>query len=564
MRIAWHATSLVLFCATAWTHEPEAIPVKIPSNGVVLSGTMLLPDEKGQFPCVVLAGGTMSHTRDGGLIDPQGRPIARDSLKRLAEKLAAGGYASLRWDKRGHGLTPAGPRPPEIEDDVADVISAIEFARRHPCTNRVIVAGESAGAYFACLASKQGYPADAYIFLGALCSDYESMYDYNYGRLKEYADQSPENLRWVEQIALDGLAIGEHYRQMFQAARRGDKSYTISHGEYKRTIGLERLRTQINVSISDQFRYIRGPALVLHGSLDLNVPPADAASAERIMKENGNQWVARVMIESADHSFQISPADPDTRIRERYSFDSFKRPYSEQLYSTLLDWLRKTIPTDIAAGGSRPRKPEPLRAGIIAWNGIQVIEEVTDAEKHPGVETLEGRIGPLLNGDQSQAHYIDMPPGLFLAEHPHRTESIIYGVRGRFVLCSGGRRQLIKAGSLLWFKADEATGWEFPFDEPAYILIFKGSRSEKSDGEFLDNYLLDETSGGGGGVLSLGTLARRTRTGASYELTGHTLHGDRENERRGAIAARPAWKFFVPFLSSCAVPSNNMPMQRTG
>ncbi|MBI3462324.1 MAG: alpha/beta fold hydrolase, partial [Planctomycetes bacterium] len=85
-----------------------------------------------------------------------------------------------------------------------------------------------------------------------------------------------------------------------------------------------------------------------------------------------------------------------------------------------------------------------------------------------------------------QAHYIDMPPGLFLAEHPHATESIIYCVRGQFVLCSGGRRQLMKPGSLMWFKANEPTGWEVPFNEPAYILIFKGSRSEKSDDEFLD------------------------------------------------------------------------------
>jgi hypothetical protein len=38
----------------------------------------------------------------------------------------------------------------------------------------------------------------------------------------------------------------------------------------------------------------------------------------------------------------------------------------------------------------------------------------------------------------------------------------------------------------MWFKAEEPTGWEVPFDEPAYTLIFKGSRSEKSDDEFLE------------------------------------------------------------------------------
>jgi hypothetical protein len=496
MRTAWVSLSLLLGAASASSHDPESIDVKIASKGVTLAGTLLVPDDDahGRFPCVVLAGGSLSHTRDGGFIDPQGKSIRRDALKRLADRLAAGGYASLRWDKRGRGKSPAGPRPPEIDDDTADVIAAIEFARKHPRVSRVIVAGESAGAYFACLASKQGYPADAYIFLGALCSDYEAMYAYNYGRLKEYADKSADNLRWVEQTALDGLAIGEHYKEMFAAARRGDASYTVSHGDYKRTMGLERLRTQTRVAIDEQFRYIRGPALVLHGTLDLNVPPADAANAERIMKEAGNEWVARVMIDGVDHSFQIAPPDADTRLRERYSFASFKRPYSDSLYSTMLEWLRKTIPTDVAHAAGVPSERsqagrphhEPPRPAIIAWNGIQVIEDVTDAEKHPGVETLEGRIGPLMKGDKSQAHYIDMPAGLFLAEHPHSTESIIYCVRGKFVLCSGGRRQLMKPGSLMWFKANEPTGWEVPFDESAYILIFKGSRSEKSDAEFLD------------------------------------------------------------------------------
>jgi pimeloyl-ACP methyl ester carboxylesterase len=276
--------SVIVFVACpAFAHEPESIEVKIRSKAVSLAGTLLLPDDEGKFSCVVLAGGTLSQTRDGGLSDPQGRAVSRDALKRLADRLAAGGYASLRWDKRGRGKTPSGPRLPEIDDDVADVIAAIEFARRHPRLNQVVVLGESAGAYFACLASKQGYPADAYIFLGALCSDYEDMYQYNFGRLKEYADKSPENLRWAEQTALDGLAIGENFRAMFEAARRGDQTFTVSHGAYRRDIGLERLRAQTKVAIDDQFRYVRGPALLVHGTLDMNVPPEDAAKAERIL-----------------------------------------------------------------------------------------------------------------------------------------------------------------------------------------------------------------------------------------------------------------------------------------
>jgi hypothetical protein len=78
-----------------------------------------------------------------------------------------------------------------------------------------------------------------------------------------------------------------------------------------------------------------------------------------------------------------------------------------------------------------------------------------------------------------------MPGGMYVEEHPHSSESIIYTVRGQWVLCSAGRRQLMKPGSLFRFAAKTPTGYEVPFDEDAYILIFKGDRLTKSDEEFI-------------------------------------------------------------------------------
>jgi hypothetical protein len=60
----------------------------------------------------------------------------------------------------------------------------------------------------------------------------------------------------------------------------------------------------------------------------------------------------------------------------------------------------------------------------------------------------------------------------------------------------------MKPGTLYWFKKDEPTGYEVPFDEPAYILIFKGDRSEWTDQRFweylqgLSQRLRDEHAGG--------------------------------------------------------------------
>lgn len=50
-------------------------------------------------------------------------------------------------------------------------------------------------------------------------------------------------------------------------------------------------------------------------------------------------------------------------------------------------------------------------------------------EQAPGVDTLEGKIGPLLNGSKGSAHYITMPPNMYCSPHTHPTESIIYTAR---------------------------------------------------------------------------------------------------------------------------------------
>jgi hypothetical protein len=81
-----------------------------------------------------------------------------------------------------------------------------------------------------------------------------------------------------------------------------------------------------------------------------------------------------------------------------------------------------------------------------------------------------------------------MPAGMYCEEHPHSSESIIYTVRGRWVLCSAGRRQVMKPGTLFHFAVNTPTGYEVPFAEDAYILIFKGKRTTGKEEEFV-NYL---------------------------------------------------------------------------
>jgi len=534
--------ALVVLPSTLRAHPTER-DVYIDTPLAEVAGTLLVPHVHDSVPCVVIIGGTMSHDRDGRLLGHNAPP--RDALARLAEALAGGGYASLRYDQVGHGKSKPKQGWTGSYTDGAQVAAAvIKYARRDVRFDKVIVIGESAGAYLACLAAKEGTQADAYVFLGGLCGPSGELYEYNFGRLVEYAESSPENLHWAVEKHRYELALGRHWREMLKAAESGDDAFDVDDDGFALHVGgLNRRRDELAMPPDEMFRHIHAPALALAGEFDLNVPAEHAARAAEIMREAGNEKATSALINNADHSFQQSADSDDQRIRERFDFTSFRRPYQAKAYWAILNWLYETVPTsadehpeEVEMAASRATRDDahdhshdhahdhdhahadsdddhahadiqaasgnvsPARAhdGVetdavtdttpertYLAPGIEIVDDITDSKRTAGVDTLEGRIGPLILGEGSQAHFIDMPAGMYVAEHPHSSESLIYTVRGRWVLCSGGRRHLMKPGTLFRFGPNVPTGYEVPFSESAFILIFKGDRLSKSEAEFI-------------------------------------------------------------------------------
>jgi len=106
--------------------------------------------------------------------------------------------------------------------------------------------------------------------------------------------------------------------------------------------------------------------------------------------------------------------------------------------------------------------------------GVQVIDDASVAARSDSSTfTHEGHFAPLLFGEDLRAFSIRLEPGMFLAEHPHPSGSMVYTVQGRWVLCSGGNRRVMDAGSVFHFAPNAPTGWEAPFPEGAELLIVK-------------------------------------------------------------------------------------------
>ena len=141
-------------------------PIELITPTGTLYGTALSPAETGRTLVALIVAGSGPTDRDGNSPMAAGR---NNSLKLLAEALAASGFASVRYDKRGIAASvTAGPRESELRfgryvDDAAAWIQQLSNDDRY---DGVVVIGHSEGALIGLLAS-QASAASAWIGLAA-------------------------------------------------------------------------------------------------------------------------------------------------------------------------------------------------------------------------------------------------------------------------------------------------------------------------------------------------------------------------------------------------------------
>ena len=279
------------------------------AKDIVIAGTLTYPEKEGPYHCVVIAGGTLSNTRDGDIGNASAPQ--RNALKRLSDHLVESGYATLRFDKRGFGDSSKPTGLVTYQNQTDDLKAAMLFARHQTNILTVIVAGESAGAYLACLAAKDSVFADGYIFLGGLASTSPELYAYNFGRLKTWAEKNESNMIWAKQNAFNDLRLGYGFQEMFKAAAEGKENFTFSLDGKEWTMPLERKREELKNEPGPMYRYIQKPALAIQGELDMNTPVGDHLKAADFMKKAGNADITTVTIAGADHNFQQAADDFD-------------------------------------------------------------------------------------------------------------------------------------------------------------------------------------------------------------------------------------------------------------
>ena len=269
-----------------------AEPVRLDTGTGILYGTMEVPASKPPYPVVLIIAGSGPTDRDGNSSMLQGK---NNSLKMLAEDLAALGIASLRYDKRFIGESRiTGLKEEDLRFDtyVDDVVRWGEYLRKDPRFRSLVIAGHSEGSLLGMLAA-QKLMVNGYVSIAGSGRPAGQIV------LEQYRSQTlPAGLMNQVEDIVKALEAGRRVESVPPALavvfRSSVQPYVISWFHYDPAREIARLKM---------------PVLILQGTTDIQVSVGDA---ELLAK--ANPAAKLVVIEGMNHVLKEVPAEREKQL----------------------------------------------------------------------------------------------------------------------------------------------------------------------------------------------------------------------------------------------------------
>ena len=284
------AASLTPAPARAGASKSEAVALDTP--GGKLHGTLELPARAaGPYPVVLIISGSGPTDRDG---NSAGLPGPNNSLKYLAEGLAAEGIASLRYDKRGIAASVAAGKPEaeaRFDDYIEDAVLWGQRLRDDKRFSALVVAGHSEGSLIGMVAARR-LGADGFVSVAGAGRRIDVV------MLEQFKPQFPPELYDQTAAVLKSLAEGKTVADfppnLAPLFRPSVQPYLISWMKYDPAAEVARLKA---------------PALIAQGTHDFQVKVEDAKALAAAKPD-----AKLLLVEGMNHVLKMTPAERQQQI----------------------------------------------------------------------------------------------------------------------------------------------------------------------------------------------------------------------------------------------------------
>ena len=240
--------------------------IAIDHSGARLAATIAAP-EVGRFPTVLMVHGS------GPLDRNEDMPGQRLSVfNTFARRLAREGVASVRFDKRGCGVSTGDFETAGIHDAVTDVVGWIDWlVQADVCDpKRLILLGHSEGCLVAPLAIVQRPSICGAALVCPFVERVESL-------LMRQARQVEGELNWLLR------ALARPVRAQSRVIERAKTSTEPTFRFRGRVINVKWLRELLAIDPAEVFRRLTCPTLLIGGAHDRQCDPDDVAKAARLI-----------------------------------------------------------------------------------------------------------------------------------------------------------------------------------------------------------------------------------------------------------------------------------------
>ena len=281
-----------------------------------INGELLLPNGGKTYPVVLLIAGSGPTDMDGNSAIGN---MKNNSLKFLAEGLAANGIASLRFDKRGIATSAAAGKEESLlrfEDYVNDVKGWINYLAKDKRFTGITVVGHSEGSLIGMLACTNQHAVNALVSLaGAGRPAYEV--------IEEQVASQPEMIKKEVASINESLKSGKTVEQVSMYVqslfRASVQPYLISWYKYNPQTVIASLKI---------------PVLIVQGKKDIQVSVKDA----ELLKKS-KPTAELLLIDSMNHVLKDCETMEPQKQMSIYTNPSL--PVNATLISSLNTFIRK-------------------------------------------------------------------------------------------------------------------------------------------------------------------------------------------------------------------------------